>query len=111
MPTWRTKEEVARLGEEDMKAVGISEARWYDDAHHRGQWYAAYDLGLSDYRQIQQQRTSRLPRDVDCDECGRFFRGECDNSRHKCAAERQQPVCKQRGAIQCSVCDCWFRTI
>ena len=36
--------------------------------------------------------TSRLPRDVGRDECGRFFRRECDKSRHKCAAERQQPV-------------------
>ena len=93
------------LVKRDMKAAGIFEARWYDDALHRGQWYAAYNLGLSDYPQIQQQWTSRLPRDMGCDECGRFFRKECDKSRHKCAAERQRPVCEQRGAVQCSVCD------
>ena len=89
----------------DMKAAGISEARWYDDALHKGQWYAAYSLKLSGYQQIQQQPTSRLPQDVGCDEYGRFFRRECDKSRHKCAVERQWPVCEQTGAVQCSVSD------
>ena len=37
------------LVKRDMKAAGISEAIWYDDTLHRGQWYAAYNLGLSDY--------------------------------------------------------------
>ena len=32
----------------DMKAAGISEARWYDNALHRGQWYTAHNQGLSD---------------------------------------------------------------
>ena len=94
-----------------MKAAGISEARWYDDALHRGQWYAAYNLGLSDYQQIQQKQTSTLPQDVGCDESGRLFRRECDKSRQKYAVERQWLVCEQRGAVQCSVCDCWFRSI
>ena len=46
-----------------------------------------------------------------CDDRGRYFRRECDKSRHKCAAERQRPVCEQRGAVQCAVCDRWFRSI
>ena len=94
-----------------MKAAGISEASWYDDTLHRGQWYAAYNLELSDYQKFQQQWTSRLPRDVGCDECGRFFRRDYDKSRHKCAEERQWPVCEQRYAVQCSVCERWFRKI
>ena len=99
------------LMKRDMKAAGISEARWYDNALHRDQWYVAYNQKLSNYQQIQQQQTIRLLRDVGCDECGRVFRRECNKSRHRCAAERQWPVCEQRGAIQCSVCDCWFRSI
>ena len=33
-----------------------------------------------------------------------------DMKRHKCAAERARPVEEQRGAVQCSVCQKWFRS-
>ena len=42
--------------------------------------------------------------------CGRYFRRECDRVRHKCTAERQRPVCEQRGAVQCPTCSHWFRS-
>ena len=91
----------------DMKDAGIPENSWYDEALHRGRWYEAYNQGLSDY---QQRQTRGLSRDVECDECGRCFRREGDKARHKCTAERQQPVWEQRGAVQCTVCRRWFKS-
>ena len=35
---------------------------------------------------------------VVCGVCGRAFRREGDNKRHKCIRERSKPVCEQRGA-------------
>ena len=45
---------------------------------------------------------------VECKECGRTFRRNCDRKRHKCLAERAKPVKEQRGALQCSKCQKWF---
>ena len=38
---------------------------------------------------------------VECTICGRNYRRENDKTRHKCLAERQKPVSKQRGAVKC----------
>ena len=72
---------------------------------HRGQWYAAHNLGLSDYKQIQQQQTSRLPQDVGCDECGRFFWRECDKSRIN-VLQRGNSLCvhtEVQSSVQCVI--------
>ena len=48
---------------------------------------------------------------MEYDECASFFRREYDKSRHEYVVERERPVCEQRGAVQCSVCNLWFRSI
>ena len=47
---------------------------------------------------------------VQCSECGRRFCRPEYMKRHKCAAERAKPVEEQRGAVQRSVCQKWFRS-
>ena len=42
--------------------------------------------------------------------CSRTFRREQDKARHKCIEERLKPVHQQQGALQCAVCERWFRS-
>ena len=97
----------------DLKAIGVSEDRWYDEASvSRPRWRTAYKKGLeslstASYQQEAQEHPSNQ---IQCDECKRSFRRESDKKRHKCILERQKPVSEQRGAVQCTVCHRWFRS-
>ena len=83
---------------QDLRAVGVSEEDWYEEASHRAGWRAIYRQGLRD--QYSQQEVPTQPQNqVHCQECGRSFRREGDRARHKCIAERQRPVCEQSGAV------------
>ena len=94
---------------QDLKAVGISEEDWFEEASHRAGWRAIYRQGLRD--QYSQQEVPTQPQNqVHCQECGRSFCREGDRARHKCIAEHQRPVCEQSGAVQCPTCSRWFRS-
>ena len=58
-------------------------------------------------QQQQQQESINHDGQVECHVCGRPFRRESDKKRHKCSAE---PVWDQHGAVQCGVCQWWFRS-
>ena len=58
---------------QDLKAVGISEEDWYEEASHRTSLRAIYRQGLRD--QYSQQEVPTQPQNqVHCLECGRSFR-------------------------------------
>ena len=96
---------------QDLKAVGVSEEDWYEEASHtdRASWRAIYHQGLQG-QHSQQEVPTQPQNQVHCQECGRSFRREGDRARHKCTAERQRPVCERRGAVQCPTCSRWFRS-
>ncbi len=56
------------------------------------------------------QRGEERKVDVICSVCGRNFVWPGDLKRHKCLQERQKPVKDQQGAVQCGVCQRWFRS-
>ena len=39
-----------------------------------------------------------------------MFRRESDKARHNCIAERRKPVSEQADAVQCVICERWFRS-
>ena len=95
----------------NLKSVEVGEDEWYEEAtRSRTGWRALYRVGLERYREMRgaQAQASVVVRDVVCQVCSRSFRRESDKKRHKCVAERQKPVCEQRGAAQCSQCQRWF---
>ena len=47
---------------------------------------------------------------VECRACGRSFRRPGDSKRHKCRVEREKPVEKQKGSVQCGQCKRWMRS-
>ena len=47
---------------------------------------------------------------VECRECGRTFSRQGDLKRHKCLDERNKPSKEQRGSLQCSTCERWFKS-
>ena len=60
-------------------------------------------------RQSQRQRAA-VTSEVECGVCGRTFRRESDQKRHKCVNERRKPVSQQKGAVECVTCHRWFRS-
>ena len=46
---------------------------------------------------------------MQCGECDKRFHWCGDLERLECVAERARPVEEQRGAVQCSICQKWFR--
>ena len=97
----------------DLKAVGVSEDSWHEEASEsRASWRATYRLGIEDSSSVQQPHTHPPPRHllIHCDECGREFRREGDRARHKCINERRKPISEQRGSAQCQQCRKWFRS-
>ena len=85
----------------DLKAISVSEEKWYDEAAaSRPTWRATNKGGVrlsiaSDHHDAQKH----LSKQIKCDECGQSFRRESDKKRHKCISERQKPVNEQRGAV------------
>ena len=96
----------------DLRAIKVSEEKWYDEASvSRSRWQNTYKGGLksltaSDNAEAQEHAVNQIK----CDECNRTFRRESDRKRHKCISERQKPVSEQRGAVQCTTCTQWFRS-
>ena len=92
----------------DLKKAGIEEDQWFDLANSsRARWRAAYQ----DVFEVDQEMSGphqSVSLHISCPECNRQFRREGDRNRHKCAAERQKPVCEQVGAVQCDVCSRLF---
>ena len=83
----------------DLKAVGIQERDWYEEAQHRKQWYVTCNEGLSKHQHVQQRRKKWAPHDVKCSVCGWCFRRESDKARHRCTAVRKKPGQEQEGAV------------
>ena len=71
----------------DLKAAGISEGVWYEDASSRTEWRANYCLGLESDMQSQLHQSAQPPTTVICHACGRSFRPEGDKKGHKCIQE------------------------
>ena len=94
----------------DLKAAGIQERGWCEEAQHRKHWYVTCNGGLSRHQHDQQRRREMAPRDVKCSVCGRCFRRESDKARHKCTAERQKPEQEQEGTVECLMCGRWLRS-
>ena len=93
----------------DLKSVEVGEDEWYEEAmRSRTGWRALY---LVEMWGGEESTDSVVVRDVVCQVCSRSFRRESDKKRHKCVAERQRPVCEQRGAAQCTQCQRWFRRL
>ena len=88
----------------DLKAVGIQERGWFEEAQHRKEWYVACNEGLSRQQYDQQRRREMAPYDVKCSVYGRCFRRETNKARYKCTVERQNPVQEQEGAVECLMC-------
>ena len=111
-PRKRWKDQIRK----DLKLLGVSEAKWYDEANHsRDEWRAIYREGLqaslNHHQQRQGEEVLTQPQDrVWCQLCQRSFRRESDRKRHKCLEERSKPVWEQRGAVQCTTCQQWFHS-
>ena len=96
----------------DLKDIEMDKRKWYEEATtSRAGWKAAYRLGLEN----NDNRTATecllmAACEVVCEVCSRKFRRQCDKKRHKCTSEREEPVCKQHGATQCTVCSRCFRS-
>ena len=69
----------------DLKAINVSEDRWYDEASiSRMRWKTTYKKGLESLsiandHQAQEHSNNQIK----CDECKRSFRRESDKKRHK----------------------------
>ena len=67
-------------------------------------------LGVERCREEKSQQTPAVVREVVCGVCSRSFRRESDRMRHKCVDERRKLVWEQKGAVQCLLCQKWFRS-
>ncbi len=93
-----------------LKAVGVDEEEWFEEASDRRGWREPYRQGLQARCTRQVQVSTAPPQNqVLSQECGRSFRRAGDKARHKCTTERQKPI-QERGAAQCPVCGRWFRS-
>ena len=84
----------------DLKAVGAPPA-WYALAQSHPDWRKLF---------TEFSAHPTPARSVSCDLCHRDFSRPSDLARHKCIQERSLPVQNQRGAVQCSACQRWFRS-
>ena len=91
----------------DLQAAGISTQLWYKEAQDRRQWHRKYSTRALNHQQSLRDKRRNGDKSVESTVCGRMFRREADKARHKCKEEREKPVCQQRGAIQCLVCERW----
>ena len=71
---------------------------------------AAHRCGRQHENATSQADNPRPGQEVVCGECGRRFSRPGDSKRHKCAMERAKSVEEQTGAVQCVVCQKWFRS-
>ena len=96
----------------DLKDIGVSEEKWFDEAvRSRAGWRALCREGMNRCRESEKVRAPMAAaRDVVCEVCSRRFRRESDKARHKCIEERQKPIDQQQGAAQCQQCHRWFRS-
>ena len=92
------------LVKSDMKTTGIIEPMWDETVFHKVQWWRTYNEGVNEPQQTQQHQTINAPRDTKCSGCGRCFRRQNDQVKHKCAPELTRPVCEQEGAMRYDVC-------
>ena len=66
---------------------------------------------MSEHQQAQEARRLEAEQKVVCTECGRCFRRESDKARHKCIAERRRKLVREQAdAVQCEICERWFRS-
>ena len=96
----------------DLKDLKVPEANWFESACASVvEWRATYREVLMETADAPHSLTApQPPLLILCQVCRRRFRREGDRKRHKCLAERQKPVCQQRGAAQCPTCHKWFRS-
>ena len=94
----------------DLQAIGVPEKQWYEATVSREGWNTKYQRLQNDLGRQEQAEPSQQPHQVLCLTCNRCFRRESDKKRHKCLAERIKPIQEQRGALQCTVCQRWFRS-
>ena len=66
--------------------------------------------GRQHEKAANQAGNPRLGQGVVCGEYGRRFSRPGDLKRLKCVMERAKPVEEQTGAVQCVVCQQWFRS-
>ena len=59
------------LVKSDLKAIGIQERGWYEEAQHRKQWNVTCNEEVSRHQHDQQRRREMAPCDVKCSVCGR----------------------------------------
>ena len=85
-----------------MKNVGISDGYWYCQAQEREKWRSICSQSV--------ELPNQLVKNVVCHVCSKSFQRECDEARHKCTVERSEPIQEQAGAVQCQLCDRWFRS-
>ena len=106
-PRCGPKKRMRDVMRKDLKDIGVSEEKWFDEAVRlRAGWRVLYRDGVDSYRERQ---TASVPaavvRDVVCEVCFRKFRRERDKTRHKCVDERRKPRSEQQGATQCLQCN------
>ena len=99
----------------DLKEIKVPECDWYKTATtSRSAWKTAYKQGVANLVEAQlassTQRPQQAQRQFQCEVCSRSFRRDSDRKRHKCTSERSKPVCQQKGAALCQVCQRWFRS-
>lgn len=99
----------------DLKEIKVPECDWYKTAtSSRSAWKTAYKQGVANLAEAQLASSTRRPqqaqRQFQCNVCLRSFRRDSDRKRHKCTSERSKPVCQQKGAVLCQVCQRWFRS-
>ena len=94
----------------DLRVMGIKEDKWYDEATtSRSGWKSKCREETESL--IDKTSNRQLPpKQIECKDCGRFFRRVGDKKRHKCVLERSKPVSEQSGALQCTKCSRWFRS-
>ena len=98
------------LVKKDLKATGLRERGWYEEALHRKKWYQIYNEGLLHHQHERRRENKMAAKNIKCSVCGRCFRRELDKARHKCTAERQKPVQEQAGAVECPRCGRWLKS-
>ena len=98
------------LVKSDMRVVGLGDEDWFSAAQDRDGWRGAWQQSLINIQAAQGIRRSSTQKNVRCEVCQRSFTRESDKARHKCLRERSKPIHSQAGAVQCVICDKWFRS-
>ena len=96
----------------DLKAIGVTEDRWYEDATiSRAGWRVICRESLEECEMAQNAPSiSAAHQRIRCHTCNRDFHRPSDMARKKCIDERQKPLGEQWGAVQCDRCSRCFRS-